>query len=123
MHDVVAMVTKRDLVGAEFLGGTIDDAATQARTQRTGRLALRDLALDDRIGVLLDDAVLDTDLRQISGSTSAGKPGCFWSRFMAIKRKSTGARLRKAISSDSRVYESLPPEMQTRTVSPSSIML
>jgi hypothetical protein len=44
MHDVVAMVAERDLVGAEFLGGAVDDAAAQARAQRAGGLALRDLA-------------------------------------------------------------------------------
>jgi len=42
---------------------------------------------------------------------------------MAINRKSTGARCCNAIRIDSMAYESLPPETQTSTVSPSSIML
>lgn len=60
MDHVVAMVPEGDLVGAQFLGRPVDDAAAQAaRTQRTGRLALGYLVLDYRIGVGLDDAVLD----------------------------------------------------------------
>ena len=41
----------------------------------------------------------------------------------AISRKSTGARRCRVIRIDSRASESLPPETQTRTVSPFSIML
>ncbi|MNR38501.1 hypothetical protein D3C85_1566110 [compost metagenome] len=57
-----------------------------------------------------------------SGRMCSGKPGCFWSRFIAISLKLMGARFWSAIRTDSMVYESFPPLMQTSTVSPSSIM-
>src|SRR5579859_1720736 len=57
------------------------------------------------------------------GSTSSGKSGCFWSRFTARSSNSTGALSRSFMSMSSRVYESLPPDRQTMTRSPASIML
>ena len=73
MYDVVAMMPERDLVGTEFLGRTIDDATAQTRTERAGRLALGNLFLDDRIRILLDDAVLDTQAAQISRKHVGGE--------------------------------------------------
>ena len=67
VHDVVAVMAERDLVAAEFLGDAVDDAAAQARAERAGRLAGRDLLLDDRVGVLLDDAELDAELAEVLG--------------------------------------------------------
>ena len=57
-----------------------------------------------------------------AGRICSGKPGCFWSRFIATMRKSMGALSRRASSIDSSVNESLPPDTQTITTSPSTIM-
>ena len=57
-----------------------------------------------------------------SGSTLAGNPGCFWSRFNANNVNRTGALRCKDRNTSSSVYESFPPERQTITRSPSSIM-
>ncbi|EXI77664.1 MAG: hypothetical protein AW12_03101 [Candidatus Accumulibacter sp. BA-94] len=67
MDDIITMVAQRNLVGTEFPGGAINDAAAQAGAQRAGRLAFRDGVLDDRVSVLLDDPVVDPDLLQVSG--------------------------------------------------------
>ena len=45
VDDVVAVMAERDLVGAQLLGRAIDHAAAQARAQRAGGLAFRDLSL------------------------------------------------------------------------------
>src|SRR6185436_15969498 len=57
-----------------------------------------------------------------SGSTCAGNPGCFWSRFTATSSKRTGAFSRSESSTSSKPCESLPPERHTITRSPSAII-
>ena len=47
-------------------GGRAGQAAAQARAQRTRGLALGDLFLDDRIGISLDDPVVDSQISQIA---------------------------------------------------------
>ena len=59
------MVTQGHLGRADLIGKGIQRAATQARAQRAGGLAFRDLLLDHRIGVLLDDVIRHTDGLQI----------------------------------------------------------
>jgi hypothetical protein len=54
-HHVIAVVPERDLCRPQFAGHAVQDAAAQARAQRTQRLAFGDQSLDDRIGVLLLD--------------------------------------------------------------------
>src|SRR6218665_4002216 len=61
-------------------------------------------------------------LARYPGSTCAGKPGCFWSRFTATRSKAMGARARSLSRMSSSVELSLPPDMQTMTLSPASIM-
>src|SRR5450830_1888950 len=53
----------------------------------------------------------------------AGKPGCFWSRLTATISNLIGARFCSFSRMSSRPKLSLPPETQTITRSPSSIML
>ena len=55
LHHVVAMVAERDLGRAELARDAVEDAAAQARAQAAHRLAFGHQALDDRVGVLLDD--------------------------------------------------------------------
>src|SRR5262249_60085539 len=52
------MVPERYLVAAERLGRVVEDSPTQARAQGAGRLTLGHLALHDRVGVLLEHAVV-----------------------------------------------------------------
>jgi hypothetical protein len=61
------------------------------------------LLLDDRVGVLLDDAVLDADLRQIAGRTSAGKARLLLVEVHRDQAEVDRRPLAQAISSDSRV--------------------
>jgi hypothetical protein len=49
-------MTERDLGAALFNRRVVDDAASQARTDRAVSLANGDEPLDDRVGVALDDA-------------------------------------------------------------------
>ena len=57
-----------------------------------------------------------------AGSTSAGNPGCFWSRLTATTSNFTGALRASAASMCTITCESLPPDTHAITRSPSSIM-
>jgi hypothetical protein len=59
------MMAERNLVRTEFVGDPIQYAAPQSRTQSAHRLAGLEYALDDRIGVFLDDPVFDADRLEI----------------------------------------------------------
>ena len=59
------MVAERDLVAAQFVGDAVQDAAAQARAQRAGGLAFRDQALDDAVGILVFDVVIDAQFLQV----------------------------------------------------------
>ena len=71
------MVAERDLVGAQFLGDAVDHAPAQAGAERAGGFALRNLLLDDRVGVLFDDVVFDAESGQIFRQYVGGKAGLF----------------------------------------------
>ena len=66
-HHVVAMVAERDLGRAELARDAIEHAAAQARAEAAHRPAFGDEALDDRVGVLLDDPVVDAEPGQVLG--------------------------------------------------------
>src|SRR5215475_14319569 len=66
---------KRDLCAALLDRHVVENAAPHARTDRT--IGLRRQALDDRIRVLLDDAVWYADARKIFGQHVLGKIGLF----------------------------------------------
>ena len=68
-------MTKRHLGRADLVGEGIERAAAQARAQRAGGLAFRDLLLDHRVGVLLDDVILDADGLQVVWQHVLGKAG------------------------------------------------
>ena len=55
LERVIAMMTEGDLVAAESLGRRVQDAATQARTQRAVRGGLGEMRGDHRVGVLAED--------------------------------------------------------------------
>lgn len=65
MYHVVPMVAESDLVAAEFLGSPVNNAATQAGTQRARCLAFGNLFLDDGVGVGLDNPVFDAQAVEI----------------------------------------------------------
>ena len=69
------MMAECDLGGAEFVGHPIEDAATQARAQRTHRAALGNHPLDDRVGVLVLDVKGHIEGAQIVGQDLLGKAG------------------------------------------------
>ncbi|MNZ79357.1 hypothetical protein D3C78_979580 [compost metagenome] len=50
---------------ADLVGEGVQGAATQARAQRAGGLAFRDQLLDHRVGVFLDDVVLDAQALEV----------------------------------------------------------
>lgn len=75
LEDVVAMVTEGHLGRADLVGEGVQRATAQARAQRAGGLAFRDLLLDHRVGVLLDDVVLDADRLQVLRQDMLGKTG------------------------------------------------
>ncbi len=64
-HDVVAMVPERDLGRADLPRHPIERATAQPRAQRTHRLAFRNQALDDAVGILLHDVKGHAARRQI----------------------------------------------------------
>ncbi|MCY1173385.1 hypothetical protein D9M73_135410 [compost metagenome] len=59
------MVTEGHLGRADFVGEGVERATTQARAQRTGGLAFRNQLLDHRVGVFLDDVVLDAQALEV----------------------------------------------------------
>jgi hypothetical protein len=67
------MVAERDLGEAFGLRIRIQRAAAQARTQRAQRLAFRHHARDHRVGVLLEDAIVDADRFQVGRQHVFGK--------------------------------------------------
>ncbi|MPN57772.1 hypothetical protein SDC9_205466 [bioreactor metagenome] len=74
---VVAVMAKCNPGCANFAGGAVDDATTQAGTQRARRLAFGDLVLDDRIGVLGDDSIFNADGLEVSRQDVVRKPRLF----------------------------------------------
>jgi hypothetical protein len=75
--DIVAMMPQGHLGRANLVGEVVQGAATQARAQRAGGLALRDQLLDNRIGVLLDDMVFNPELLEIGRQHMLGKARLF----------------------------------------------
>ena len=73
LEDVLAMVPQGDLVGADLLGEAVEGAAPQPRAERAGGLALGGLLLDHRVGVALEDMVLDADTVQVLGQYVLGE--------------------------------------------------
>ena len=65
LDNVVTMVAERHFGRADFVGEGIERAATQARAQRAGGLALRNQLLDHRVSVFLDNVVLDAQLFEV----------------------------------------------------------
>ncbi len=86
--DVVAVVSERDLGDAVLRGEAVERPAAQPRAQAAHRAPLGHHALDHAVGVLLDDPERHArGAVRYSGSTCAGKPGCFWSRLTASSSK------------------------------------
>ena len=75
LEDVLAMVAQGDLGGADLLGEAVEGAAAQPRAERAGGLALRRLLLDHRVGVALEDMVLDADGLEVLGQHLLGETG------------------------------------------------
>ncbi len=71
------MMAEGDLGRPELGGGTIEDAATQARAQRAGGFSFRDLLFDDAVGVLFDNLVFNPSCSRYAGRICSGNPGCF----------------------------------------------
>src|SRR5947209_20436293 len=69
------MVSQRNLVAVSFNGGVVEDATTEARTHGASSLARRGLGLNDRIGVLLDDAERNTNRPQVFRQNMLWKTG------------------------------------------------
>ncbi|MNO82876.1 hypothetical protein D3C76_741620 [compost metagenome] len=69
------MVPQGHLGRADFVGEGVQGATAQARAQRTGGLAFRDQFLDHRIGVFLDDVVLDAQFLEVGREHVLGKAG------------------------------------------------
>ncbi|MNH20384.1 hypothetical protein D3C79_801500 [compost metagenome] len=67
------MVPQGHLGRADFVGEGVQGATAQARAQRAGGLALGDQLLDHRVGVLLDDVVLDAQLFQVGRQHMLGE--------------------------------------------------
>ncbi len=74
LQDIVAMMAEGDLGRPELGGGTIEDAATQARAQRAGGFSFRDLLFDDAVGVLFDNLVFNPQLLQIRRQNMLREP-------------------------------------------------
>ena len=62
-----------NLSRAQFTGGTVQDTATQTRTERAGGFAFRNLLFDDPVGVFFDNFVLDAKLLEIFRQNVGGK--------------------------------------------------
>ncbi|MNS35225.1 hypothetical protein D3C72_673750 [compost metagenome] len=73
LDDVVAVVPQGHFGRADFISEGVQRAATQARAQRAGGLAFRDQFLDHRVGVFLDDVVLDAQIFQIGRQHMLGE--------------------------------------------------
>ncbi|MCY1540157.1 hypothetical protein D9M68_757780 [compost metagenome] len=69
------MVTEGHLGRADLVGVGVQRAAAQARAQRAGGLAFRDLLLHHRVGVLLDDVVRHADGLQVGRQHVLGEAG------------------------------------------------
>jgi hypothetical protein len=65
LDNVVAVVPQGHLGRANLVGEGVQRAAAQARAQRAGGLALWNQLLDHRVGVFLDDMVLDAQCLQV----------------------------------------------------------
>ena len=74
-EEVVAVVAQRDLGRADLRRDAIDRAAAQARAQRAQGAAVGNDALDDAVGVLLDDAERDAARFEVAGEHVGGKAG------------------------------------------------
>jgi hypothetical protein len=75
LQHVVAVVAQRDLGGAQLVGHAVQDAAAQPRAQAAHRLALGDLVLDDRVGVLVLDVERHAQRLQVGGQHVVGEAG------------------------------------------------
>ena len=86
------MMAEGDLGRPELGGGTIEDAATQARAQRAGGFSFRDLLFDDAVGVLVDNLVFNPQLLQIRRQNMLREPVLLLvGRFTATSEKEMGA--------------------------------
>ena len=70
-------MTEGHLGRADFIGKGVERATAQARAQRTGGFAFRDQFLDHRIGVFLDDVVLDPQRVQVGRQYVFGEARLF----------------------------------------------
>src|SRR5690606_5618886 len=75
LENVIGMMTERDLGDAVLGREGVQRAATQARAQRTGRLALRDDALDHAVGILLEDREFHADGGEVFRQYVLGEAG------------------------------------------------
>ena len=68
-------MAERNPRGAQLIGHPIQDAATQSGTERAHGFARRNVALDDRVGVLVFDMKRHTARAQVSRQYISRKPG------------------------------------------------
>ncbi|MNN01899.1 hypothetical protein D3C81_1145330 [compost metagenome] len=69
------MVPQGHFGRADFISEGVQRAATQARTQRAGGLAFRHQLFDHRVGVFLNDVILDAQGLEISRQHVLRKTG------------------------------------------------
>lgn len=63
--DVIPVVAECDLGGAQFRGDSIEVSASESRTERARRLALRDQTLHDGVGVARFNVKGNAPVRQV----------------------------------------------------------
>ena len=84
------MMAEGNLGGAKFGGGTVENAATQARAQRAGGFPFRDLLFDDAVGVLFNNLIFNAQLLKIRRQNMLREPRLFLVEIHRHQREGDG---------------------------------
>jgi len=76
-EQIVAVVPKGNLGAAQLVGRGVQYAPAQTRTEAAGGFALGNQALDDAVGVPLDNFVRNPKALEVSRQHVSGKAGLF----------------------------------------------